>query len=120
MIRFLPRVLAACMALLLAAGCDDVSTTVVCEGAMVPSVLVNVVNTARQPVPSTGTWISGTLSDSLRHLAGSTERLAAYGPAGIYTVRVQASGAVPWIANNVNVTQGQCGPSTVYLEVTVL
>lgn len=105
------------MALLMVAGCDDVSTTVVCEGAMVPSVLVNVVDAVRQPLPAAGTWVSGTMSDSLRHLPGTAERLAAYGPAGVYALRVQASNGVVWFASNVNVTQGQCGPSTVYLEM---
>lgn len=110
---------AACMALLLLAGCDDVSTTVVCEGAMVPSVLVSVVNASRQPLPATGTWVSGTMSDSLRHMPGAVAHLAAYGPAGVYTVRVQPQGAGPWTATNVNVTQGQCGPATVYLEAII-
>ncbi|HEX8393019.1 MAG TPA: hypothetical protein VF665_11725 [Longimicrobium sp.] len=119
MIRVPPRLAAACIALPLAAGCSDVTTATVCDNTTVPSVLVSVMNDARQPVSASGTWTAGTLSDSLRHLPGDSARLAAYGPAGVYTVRVQGQGTAPWVATNVYVTAGQCGPATAYLEATI-
>ncbi|MBW3571165.1 MAG: carboxypeptidase-like regulatory domain-containing protein [Gemmatimonadetes bacterium] len=54
-----------------------------------------------------GRWIVGAETDSLRHW-GST--LAALGPAGRYTVAVEAPGYRAWARSDIRVRAGECGP----------
>jgi hypothetical protein len=108
---------------LLLGACSDSAVSVVCPGAMRPSVLVNVVDSvSRQDVAAqaSGVWTMGTLTDSLRHVppsvAGGPVRLGAYGPAGTYEVRVTRPGSPVWIQRNIEVGEGSCGPFTVEFE----
>lgn len=121
--RFLAPLAVLVPGLLLGACSDSAPLSVVCPGMTRPSVLVSVVDSvSREPlsVQATGSWITGTLADSLRHVPGDAQgqppRLAAYGPAGTYEVRVLRPGSLPWIRRNVEVGQGTCGPYTVELE----
>jgi hypothetical protein len=62
-----------------------------------------------------GWWIVGTQGDSLRYW-GNT--LAAPGPAGRYSVVVQAPGYRPWARSDIRVRPGECGGESE--EVTAL
>jgi len=101
--------------LLFSAACSDVSTQVVCSGTVRPSVMVNVVDPASNTSVSreaSGTWSTGTLGDSLRHVQGEggDVLLAAFGPSGTYLVRVARPGHADWIRGDVVVQKGVCGP----------
>ncbi|HEX6913152.1 MAG TPA: hypothetical protein VF142_22265 [Longimicrobium sp.] len=80
-----------------------------------PAVEVTVVDSAsgNSLVPAArGAFAAGEVADSLRH-AGAT--LAAYGPAGRYTVVVQVGGYLLWARDNVQVRAGDCAFETVQL-----
>jgi hypothetical protein len=121
--KFFARVAPALMCLALGA-CSDMSTSVVCPGEAGPAVVVNVVDglsgasVSRQ---ASGTWTSGTLSDSLRHVvqADSTVVLAAYGPPGVYHVRVVRPGHTEWVSGDLVVTEGRCGPARSLVTATI-
>lgn len=120
--------LAAVLACLPLGACaEDSAFSVVCPGVVNPSVVVTVVDSVSGESVVTGaggSWTTGELSDSLRHLPGGTGtdpgRLAAYGPAGTYEVRVTRPGYPAWVRRNVEVGQGSCGPYTVELEARLV
>lgn len=56
---------------------------------------------------SRGWWIVGAEADSLRHWG---KALAALGPAGRYSVVVEAPGYRPWARSDIRVRRGECGP----------
>ena len=63
---------------------------------------------------ATGSYVIGTLADSLRHDFNSL--LVAYGPSGRYTLVVQHAGYAAWGRDDVHVAADQCGLET--LELT--
>lgn len=108
---------------LLLGACSDSALSVVCPGAMRPSVLVNVVDSvSRQDVAAqaSGSWTMGAMTDSLRHVppsvTGGPVRLGAFGPAGTYEVRITRPGSPVWVQRNIQVGEGSCGPFTVEFE----
>jgi hypothetical protein len=110
--------LALCLAL---AGCDDVALSVVCRGEPHPSLVMSVFDAAGTAVThqSQGWYTVGATTDSLRHRApeeGVTQ-LVAFGPAGVYQLRVRAAGVPELRMPNVLVEDGDCGPATRYLDV---
>jgi hypothetical protein len=111
-----------CMAL---GACDDTATSLVCPGNSGPSVVVYVLDaqSGRSVVgQASGTWTSGDLSDSLRHVptaSGQDTVLAAFGPAGTYQVRVARPGHTDWVRSDVVVTRGQCGPTQAEFTATL-
>jgi hypothetical protein len=73
------------------------------------SLEVTVVDSATGQGPvagARGRWIAGTETDSLRS-GGST--LLGFGPAGRYSVAVEAPGYRPWARSDVRVRRGECG-----------
>lgn len=112
---------ALCMAL---AACDDMSTSVVCPGLAGPSLVVSVVD-AQTGLSVTGlasgTWTTGVLSDSLRHYPepGGDTVLAAFGPPGVYEVRVVRPGHEDWVRTGVQVAEGRCGPARADVTATL-
>lgn len=101
--------------LLTLAACED--TPAVCPAAMdvgifvvMPSLQVAVVDSASGQsllAAAQGRWIMGTTTDSLYHW---NDALAAFGPAGRYSVAVQAPGYRPWARSDIRVRPGECGP----------
>jgi hypothetical protein len=111
----------ACAAL--AACSASTPVQVVCPGEVRPSVLVNVVDaetSASVSLEASGTWTSGTLADSLRHVQvdGGLVMLAAFGPPGRYVVRVARPGRVDWVHAGFIVPEGACGPEAAELTAT--
>lgn len=109
---------ALCLAL---AGCDDAPLSMVCPGALQPSVVVNVFDAAGTPITrqARGWYTVGATTDSLRHRNpgdGSTQ-LAAFGPIGVYQLRVQPTGHAELSLPNIRVEEGACGPGTRYIDV---
>ncbi|HEX6913151.1 MAG TPA: hypothetical protein VF142_22260 [Longimicrobium sp.] len=109
-----PAAALLCLAL---GACSDSALSVVCPGVMRPSLLVNVLDSISgqsAAAQARGWWTSGTRTDSLRHVPPTTGEgavlLAAYGPPGLYDVRVEVAGRPDWIANGIVVTEGSCGP----------
>jgi hypothetical protein len=104
---------ALCLAL---AGCDDVAISVVCPHALQPSLVVGVFNSAGQPVAheARGWYTVAGVTDSLRHQteAGGVSELVAFGPAGVYQVRVLSPGQPEWSLSGVEVQSADCGPDT--------
>lgn len=107
-----------CLAL---AACDQ-SLSFVCPDNQQPALLLQVVDALSQESvarEARGTWTVGGMTDSLRHvqrLEGAME-LAAYGPPGVYEVRVQVAGHADWVRSNVVVAESTCGPATVRFTV---
>jgi hypothetical protein len=108
---------AAALLYLALGACSDSPLSVVCGGGLRPSVLVNVLDSISgqsAAAQARGWWTSGTLTDSLRHVPPTTSEgavmLAAYGPPGLYDVRVEVAGRPEWIASGVVVAEGSCGP----------
>jgi hypothetical protein len=97
------------------AACSDLSTSVVCPADPGPSLVVHVVDAVSGLSVSeqaSGSWTSGAMSDSLHHVpSGDAVVLAAFGPPGMYQVRVVRPGHADWVANDVVVGEGQCGPA---------
>lgn len=56
---------------------------------------------------ASGTFVTGTFADSLRHHYPTL--LTAYGPAGRYSVMVQHPGYAPWGRDDVRVESDECG-----------
>lgn len=109
-----PAAALLCLAL---GACSDDAMSVVCPGAIRPSLLVNVLDSiSGESVAgeATGRWSMGTVGDSLRHLPPSTAEgvvlLAAYGPPGTYDVRVERPGHPDWVRRGIVVSEGSCGP----------
>lgn len=117
--RFAPALLCAALA-----GCSDLSTQVVCPDRATPAVVVNVVDPVSNTTVSreaTGTWTNGTMRDSMVHVPSQTSGeivLAAYGPPGVYEVRVSRPGHPDWVRGNIQVGQGLCGPAGPELVAT--
>lgn len=104
---------ALCLAL---AGCDDVALSVVCPPERQPSVVVGVFNADGEPVAheAKGWFTVSGRTDSLRHTLRTPEvqQLSAYGPAGVYDVRVQRPGSPDWVISDLVVEDAECGPAT--------
>lgn len=98
-------------------ACSDLSTSLVCPGSAGPSVVVYVLDaqSGRSVVDqASGSWTSGGVTDSLRHVpsvTGTDTVLAAFGPVGTYQLRVARPGHTDWVRSDVVVTRGQCGPT---------
>ena len=104
---------ALCLAL---AGCDDVALSLVCPDVLQPSVVVGVFDADGQPVAhqARGWYTVGGVTDSLRHTARTVDvqQLSAYGPPGVYDLRVQRPGSPDWVISNLVVEDSECGPAT--------
>ncbi|HEV3050795.1 MAG TPA: hypothetical protein VGX50_10820 [Longimicrobium sp.] len=109
---------ALCLAL---AGCDDLALSVVCPGEPQPSVVVNLLDGDGLPVshPTTGWFTVGGTTDSLRqrNIGDGATRLAAFGPIGMYQLRVIPAGQAEVSLPNVRVDEGACGPATRFVDV---
>ncbi|HEU4881585.1 MAG TPA: carboxypeptidase-like regulatory domain-containing protein [Longimicrobium sp.] len=96
--------------LCLAAACDDSETPSSCMlPVFTPALQVAVVDSVsgNTLLPGAGgRWIVGTETDSLRYW-GNT--LAALGPAGRYSVVVEAPGYRAWARSDIFVRAGKCG-----------
>jgi hypothetical protein len=116
-------ILAALAAAVAAGACNDMAFDAVCPDVASPAIIVRVVDGPTQQrvdMQATGTWATGTLGDSLRHLGAGTERyLGAIGPAGTYTVRVQRPGSAMWTRSGIMVPGATCGPQTQELTATL-
>jgi hypothetical protein len=104
---------ALCLAL---AGCDDVALSVVCPDVLQPSVVVGVFDEQGEPVAheARGWFTVNGRTDSLRHTLRTPEvqQLSAYGPSGVYDLRVQRPGSPDWVISNLEVEDAECGPAT--------
>lgn len=112
---------ALCLAL---AGCDDVALSVVCPNDPSPSVVVGVVDVATgesATAEARGWYTVAGVTDSLRHVmhVEGLPQLMAFGPAGVYQVRVQRPGHADWVQNNLRVPEAECGPATQRLIATL-
>jgi hypothetical protein len=117
----IPVLLALCLAL---AACQDVSLSLVCSQNPQPSVVVGVLDAGTRlsaTSESSGWFTVGGVTDSMRHAVRieGVPQLFAFGPPGVYEVRVQRPGRADWVQSNVVVRNGQCGPSTVQLEAVL-
>lgn len=105
------------------AACSDSATSVVCPATPGPSLVVHVVDArsgASVSEQASGWWTSGAMADSLRHLSsGASVVLAAFGPPGTYQVRVVRPGHADWVADDVVVGRGQCGPARLEFTATL-
>jgi hypothetical protein len=115
---------AALLAALAVGACDDSATNVLCPDSATPAVVVRVVDgltEQRMEMQVTGTWTTGAVGDSLRHLGSTADRyLGAFGPAGTYTVRLQGPGFVAWERGGIVVPDAICGPQTQGLTATLI
>lgn len=109
---------ALCLAL---AGCDDMALSVVCPGEPQPSVVVNMLDADGLPVshPTRGWFTVGVTTDSMRQrsIGDGATRLAAFGPVGMYQLRVLPDGQAEVALPNVRVDEGACGPATRFVDV---
>lgn len=119
----IPALLAPALCLALAA-CDDVALTLVCPNDPQPSVIVGVLDpgTGESVAAESHGWytVAGR-TDSLRHVTvvDGIPQLMAFGPPGVYVLRVQRPGHTEWTHNAVTVEQDECGPATVRLMATL-
>lgn len=99
-------------------GCDIRTLSLVA----IPAVVVEPVDSASgTALEDAGGWaVTGTHADSLRAHVFSAEgkavTLAAYGPAGRYSLVVRRAGYRDWAASGVRVRAGACGPETVVVR----
>jgi hypothetical protein len=110
-------VLAACEEATISCNVPDALASVGVGGAgprrlstVAPAVRVTVVDAATGRNVSggaTGSYVSGTVADSLRHHFPTM--LVAYGPAGRYSLVVQHPGYATWGRDDVRVSTGECG-----------
>jgi hypothetical protein len=112
---------ALCLAL---AACNDVAMSLVCPDTASPSVVVGVLDGVTRlsaTSESQGWFTVNGQTDSLRHAVRveGVPQLFAFGPPGLYQVRIQRPGYVDWVQNDVVVQDGRCGPATVWLEATL-
>ncbi|HEU4326210.1 MAG TPA: hypothetical protein VFS21_23930, partial [Roseiflexaceae bacterium] len=110
---------ALCLAL---AGCDDVAVSVVCPHSLQPSLVVNVFDSAGLSVAheTRGWYTVGTLTDSLRHTvqaADGAPQLVAFGPPGVYQVRIQTPGQPERTLSGLEVNSAECGPDTRHVNI---
>lgn len=109
---------ALCLAL---AGCKDVALSVVCPDVLQPSVVVGVFDNAGEPVAheAKGWYTVAGVTDSLRHTLRTQDvwQLSAYGPPGVYQVRVQRPGHPEWSMAGLVVEDAECGPATRRINV---
>jgi hypothetical protein len=116
-------VLAALVAAATVGACSDMAVNAVCPNDATPAVIVRVLDgqtQQRAEMQATGTWSTGAVGDSLRHLGAGSERfLGAFGPAGTYTIRVQRPGSALWERTGVVVPGATCGPQTQELTATL-
>jgi hypothetical protein len=114
--------LAPALCLVLAA-CDQ-SLSFVCPDSQQPAVLLQVIDQNTQQsvaAEARGWWTVGAETDSLRHVQrteGAVE-LAAYGPPGVYQLRVQRPGHQEWVRANLVVAGSECGPATVRITAMI-
>lgn len=119
----IPVLLAPALCLALAA-CDDVALSFACPEEPSPSVVVAVFDAATgEPAAADarGWYTVGGVTDSLRHevrLEG-VPQLFAFGPPGVYQVRVQRPGHSEWVQSDLVVPRAECGPATVRLTATL-
>jgi hypothetical protein len=119
----IPALLAPALCLALA-GCDDVALSVVCPQDPQPSVVVGVLDpgtgesAARE---AHGFYTVAGVTDSLRHvlLPDGEPQLMAFGPPGVYQVRVIRPGHTEWVKADLQVQPAECGPATVRLVATL-
>jgi hypothetical protein len=112
---------ALCLAL---AACNDQALSVVCPDEAPPAVVVGVVdvNTRVSAASESYGWFTVFgVTDSLRHgvRVEGVPQLFAFGPPGVYQVRVQRPGHADWVQSNVVVHEALCGPATVQIEATL-
>lgn len=104
---------ALCLAL---AGCDDAALSVVCPGVLQPSLVVGVFDDKGESVAheARGWFTVGAVTDSLRHSQRTADlvQLVAYGPPGVYQVRVERPGSPDWVIADLEVGNTECGPAT--------
>ena len=116
--------LAALLAAVAVGACDDSATNVVCPDTPTPAVVVRVVDgvTQQRVEPLvTGSWTTGAARDSLRHLGAGAERyLAAFGPAGTYTIHLRRPGYTTWQMGGIAVPDATCGPQTQEISATMI
>jgi hypothetical protein len=111
--------LAAALLCLALGACADSALSVVCPGEPRPALLITVLDAksrASVTLEARGWWSTGTAAwDSMRHVPSPAEGggvvLAAFGPPGIYDVRVERLGYADWNRSGIVVTEGPCGPS---------
>ena len=103
------------------AGCTDVALSVVCPDILFPSVVVGVYDAEGEPVAheARGWYTVGGVTDSLRHTLRTENvwQLSAYGPPGVYELRVERPGHPVRVISNVVVEDAECGPVTKRLTV---
>lgn len=111
----IPALLAPALCLALA-GCDDVALSLVCPDVLQPSVVVGVFDADGQPVAheARGWFTVNGVTDTLRHTQRTVDvqQLSAYGPSGVYDLRVQRPGSPDWVISNLLVENAECGPAT--------
>jgi hypothetical protein len=112
---------ALCLAL---AACDDVALSLVCPDEQQPSVVVGVLDPATGEsvaAEAHGWYTVGGVTDSLRHQVRveGMPQLVAFGPPGVYQLRVQRPGHTEWVRSNLVVEQADCGPATVRVFATL-
>lgn len=118
---------------LVAAGCHrptDPGNNVQCPAMIAPAIIVQVREAGTNlQLAAVGFAQTGTTVDSLRPYSSGTGdtfsvpgflSLQAVGPAGIYHVELSHAGYRPFVANDVNVTAGKCGPNTVTLHADLV
>jgi hypothetical protein len=119
----IPALLAPALCLALAA-CDDVALSFACPEEPSPSVVVGVFDAGTGEAvagDARGWYTVGGVTDSLRHevrVAGIPQ-LFAFGPPGVYQVRVQRAGHSEWVLSDLVVHPSECGPATVRVTATL-
>ncbi|MBW3571166.1 MAG: hypothetical protein KY467_08670 [Gemmatimonadetes bacterium] len=111
---------ALCLAL---AACKDVALSVVCPQDPQPAVVVGVFDAVTGESVATearGWYTVATMTDSLRHTVRGegVPQLAAFGPPGVYQVRVHRPGHAEWVQGGLVVEKTECGPATVRVAAT--
>lgn len=119
----IPALLAPALCLSLAA-CNDVALSFACPEEPSPSVVVGVFDAGTgQAVAgdAQGWYTVNGMTDSLRHevRVGGIPQLFAFGPPGVYQVRVQRPGHAEWVLSDLVVQQSECGPATVRVTATL-
>ncbi|HEY0018388.1 MAG TPA: hypothetical protein VGC13_18930 [Longimicrobium sp.] len=110
---------ALCLAL---AGCDNSALSVVCPDDPQPSVVVGVFDFEGTAMAheTRGWYTVAGVTDSLRHATvGGVQQLAAYGPPGVYDVRVERPGQPDWSVTGLQVEDTECGPATRRINLQV-
>jgi hypothetical protein len=119
----IPVLLAPALCLSLAA-CDDVALSFACPEEPSPSVVIGVFDAGTGEAvagDASGWYTVNGMTDSLRHevRVGGIPQLFAFGPPGVYQVRVQRTGHSEWVMSDLVVQQSECGPATVRVTATL-